>query len=66
MADRCPADLRGTAFGLFNLVSGGVLLAASVLAGFLWGRYGASTTFLAGAACTALALIGSLLTGPRR
>ncbi len=66
VADTCPGDLRGTAFGLFNLISGVVLLAASLLAGFLWGRYGAPATFLAGAGCTGLALIGLLLTGARR
>jgi MFS family permease len=66
VADSCPADLRGTGFGLFNLISGVVLLAASVLAGFLWARYGEPATFLAGAACTAVALIGLLLTGARR
>jgi MFS family permease len=66
VTDSCPADLRGTGFGLFNLLSGVVLLAASVLAGFLWARYGAPATFLAGAACTVLALIGLLLTGGRR
>ncbi len=62
VADTCPGDLRGTGFGLFNLIGGAVLLAASVLAGFLWGRYGAPMTFLAGAGFTTLALIGLLLT----
>jgi MFS family permease len=36
IADTAPADLRGTAFGVFNLVTGGALLAASVIAGELW------------------------------
>ena len=44
-----PAELRGTAFGLFNLVSGVSLLIASVLAGLLWDAYGAPVTFYAGA-----------------
>ena len=61
VTDRCPADLRGTAFGLFNLISGLVLLAASLLAGFLWARYGWPSTFLAGASFTALAVAGLLL-----
>jgi MFS family permease len=61
VADAAPADLRGTAFGVFHLVSGAALLAASVLAGWLWGTLGASSTFYAGAAFTALALIGLLL-----
>ena len=55
VADTAPTDLRGTAFGLFNLASGLSLLVASVLAGGLWDGYGASATFLAGAALAALA-----------
>ena len=50
VAASAPAHLRGTAFGLFYLVSGIAMLAASVIAGFLWDRYGAATTFYAGAA----------------
>ncbi len=57
VADTAPADLRGTAYGLFNLVSGVAMLAASVLAGLLWDRLGASFTFYAGAGFCALALI---------
>ncbi len=53
VAHTAPADLRGTAFGAFNLVSGVALLVASVLAGLLWDHLGAAATFLAGAAfCT--------------
>ena len=53
-----PADLRATAFGLFNLVTGGALLLASALAGFLWAHHGPAVTFLAGAAFSTVALIG--------
>jgi MFS family permease len=56
VADTAPAALRGTAFGLFNLVTGIATLAASVVAGALWDIAGAQTTFLAGAIFTALAL----------
>ena len=49
VADTAPSELLGTAFGVFNLVSGGVLLLASVIAGSLWSIYGASATFIAGA-----------------
>jgi len=66
VADAAPADLRGTAFGVFHLVSGAALLAASVLAGWLWGTLGPSSTFYAGAAFAALALIGLLLATRRR
>ena len=58
VADNAPSELLGTAFGLFNLVSGGALLLASVIAGLLWSRYGAPATFVAGAAFAALAALG--------
>jgi len=57
VADTAPADLRGTAFGFFNLVSGLVLLLASTLAGVLWDQLGAPATFAAGAAFCAAALL---------
>jgi MFS family permease len=63
VADTAPAALRGTAFGLFNLVSGAALLSASVIAGQLWARFGAAATFLAGAAFAAAAAVGLLLSG---
>ncbi len=65
IADRAPADLRGTAFGLFNLITGGALLGASLLAGVLWTTIGPAATFLAGAALAAIALAG-LAAMPRR
>ncbi len=58
VADTAPEDLRGTAFGVFNLASGIALLIASVIAGGLWDAYGPRMTFLAGAAFTALAMAG--------
>lgn len=58
VADTAPADLRGTAYGFFNLVSGLSMLAASVLAGLLWDRLGAAFTFYAGAGFCVLALVG--------
>lgn len=57
VADTAPADLRGTAFGCFNLVSGVAMLAASVLAGLLWDALGAAFTFYAGAGFCALTLL---------
>ncbi|MDR0457687.1 MAG: MFS transporter [Burkholderiaceae bacterium] len=56
VADTAPADLRGTAFGVFNFISGIAMLAASVLAGLLWERLGAPFTFYTGAAFCVLAL----------
>ncbi|MBU1236258.1 MAG: MFS transporter [Gammaproteobacteria bacterium] len=66
VADMAPVDLRGTAFGVFNLVSGGALLVASGLAGLLWDRLGASYTFYAGAAFCAAALLAILMHGRRQ
>lgn len=61
VADTAPADLRGTAFGMFNLVSGIVLLTASVIAGVLWDIAGPEATFLAGAAFAVAALAGLMV-----
>ena len=58
VADAAPADLRGTAFGLFSLVGGLAMLLASVLAGLFWDRFGASSTFYLGAAFCVLAILG--------
>lgn len=62
VADTSPADLRGTAFGVFNLVSGIALLAASVIAGSLWTMVGPEMTFYAGAVFSAVALAGLFIT----
>jgi MFS family permease len=61
VAATAPADLRGTAFGVFNLGCGVALLAASALAGALWDAYGPALTFYAGAALTAAAALAWLL-----
>ena len=60
VADTVPADLVATGFGIFNLVSGGALLLASVIAGALWSAIGPSATFLAGAGFAAVAAVGVL------
>lgn len=66
VAETAPADLRGTAFGFFNLMSGLTMLVASVLAGFFWDRFGAEFTFYAGAVfCLgALAALGARAAKP--
>ena len=56
VAEAAPADLRGTAFGFFNLVGGVALLIASGLAGLLWDWRGPSVTFVAGAVLSGAAL----------
>ncbi|MCL6743709.1 MFS transporter [Kosakonia sp. R1.Fl] len=57
VADTAPAELRGTAFGMFNLLSGVALLLASLGAGVLWETRGAASTFWAGAIICVLALV---------
>ncbi|PPA05188.1 MFS transporter [Pseudomonas sp. MWU12-2312b] len=56
VADKAPTELKGTAFGIFNLVSGLCVLIASVLAGWLWQNMGSSSTFLTGALLATAAL----------
>lgn len=61
IADTAPMDLRGTAYGFFNLVIGIAMLIASAAAGLLWDRFGASFTFYAGAGFATLSLMGIVL-----
>jgi MFS family permease len=58
VADASPAELRGTGFGMFNLITGVALLLASVIAGALWDMIGPQGTFLAGAAFATLTIVG--------
>ncbi|QCG99433.1 MFS transporter (plasmid) [Azospirillum sp. TSA2s] len=58
VADATPADLRGTGFGLYNLMTGLALLIASTVAGVLWTVVGPDATFLVGAAVSLIALVG--------
>lgn len=61
VADSVPADLRGTAYGFFNLMSGIAMLFASGIAGFLWDQFGAALTFYAGASFSMIAIVGLVL-----
>jgi MFS family permease len=58
VADSAPATLRGTAFGVYHLLTGIALLIASVLAGWLWTAYGPAETFLIGAVFAGISLAG--------
>jgi MFS family permease len=58
VADTAPADLRGTAYGFFNLISGIAMLVASGVAGLLWDQLGASFTFYVGGTFCIIALAG--------
>jgi MFS family permease len=61
VADAAPPELRGTAFGVFNLAIGVAMLAASVIAGVLWDQFGPAGTFGAGAGFAFLAVAGVLV-----
>lgn len=61
VADTAPSDLRGTAYGVFNLSSGLALLVASVVAGFAWDDFGSSVTFWMGGAFATLCLVALML-----
>ena len=65
VAMTAPPDLRGTAFGFFNLVSGLAMLIASALAGWLWDQWGAGSTFYAGALFSGAALFVLLISAKR-
>lgn len=67
IADSAPEKMRATSFGAFYFVTGIATLLASLGAGWLWDREGASATFLtsAGVAAVAVAML-SLLEDERR
>ncbi|MBI2717898.1 MAG: MFS transporter [Rhizobiales bacterium] len=64
VADTAPAELRGTAFGMFNLITGVALLLASLIAGVLWDWLGPDATFLAGAGFAVLSIAGYFAIAP--
>ncbi len=57
VADSVPAELRGTAFGTFNLACGLALLMSSIVAGLCWDRLGPASTFWLGAGLAALSVV---------
>ena len=61
VADVTPEEIRGTAFGVFHMVTGIMLLAGNLVAGLLWDRVGPPATFLAGIGFTAIALAGLII-----
>jgi len=63
VADTAPAELRGTAYGFFNLLSGLALLVASGLAGLVWDWFGPSRTFVVGAGFGLVTLLALLARG---
>lgn len=61
VADLTPAAREGVAFGLYNATLGAGTLAASILFGFLYERFGAATAFGTGSALAAAAAMVVLL-----
>ncbi|MFM5968934.1 MAG: MFS transporter [Micrococcales bacterium] len=57
IAKFAPADLRGTAFGMFNLISGGALLASGLATGLVWNSFGYSAAFLLSAVVATVTLV---------
>jgi MFS family permease len=66
VADTAPPGMRGTAFGVFSLITGAAVVLASILAGSLWSNMGAPATFVAGASFALVAAIGVLLYRDRK
>ncbi len=66
VADTAPAELRGSAYGFFNLLSGLALLVSSAVAGALWQTLGPAFTFYVGAGFAALAMLALAAYGPGR
>jgi MFS family permease len=64
VADTAPKDLRGTAYGFFNLLSGIAMLASSAIAGLLWGAFGSASTFCVGAGFAGLTVLGVMMRMP--
>lgn len=60
ITDVAPMAYRGTAFGVFNLLSGAALLVASGLAGWLWDQYSPSAAFWMGSLVATMAIIATL------
>lgn len=65
ISDGAPVELRGSAYGLFNLATGLTMLLASLLAGLLWNSFGAGATFLAGAGFAFIAFVGLFIARSR-
>lgn len=66
VADAAPEAVRGSAFGYYNVVNGGAVLLASVIAGSLWSMLGPAATFIAGAVFATLAMVGLMVVRTNR
>lgn len=66
IADEAPPHLKGTAFGVFNLMTGIMVLLGNVGAGFLWDKYGSFTTFMTGALISSASLVAVVILAVRK
>jgi MFS family permease len=57
VADLVPRERSGTAFGWYNLVSGLLLLPASLIFGWLWSALSPMAAFCFGAGCAFMAAV---------
>ena len=64
VAHAAPAEVRGTAFGVFGLTVGASTLIASLIAGVLWEVVSPEATFLAGAGFAAIAMVAFVAVRP--
>jgi len=62
VTDLVPAELRGTAFGIYNFAISVTILPASLLMGLLWDTVGAQYAFVVGAGLAVVAMIIFFLT----
>jgi MFS family permease len=57
VADLAPADLRGSALGMYNMAIGIAALPMAIVGGILWDMYDAWATFMFGAAVSSIGLL---------
>ncbi|MGK0673880.1 MAG: MFS transporter [Halothiobacillaceae bacterium] len=60
IGDRAPVEVRGTAFGLYHMVSGLAALPGALLFGVIWQMAGSQIAFAVAAMVSALALLAFL------
>jgi MFS family permease len=65
VADMAPADLRGSALGMYNMAIGIAALPMAIAGGYLWDVYGAWSTFMFGALISSIGLVILLWLGFR-
>lgn len=57
VTDTCPATLRGTALGIYNLFSAIAMIIGGSSTGYIWDHFGASTAFYVAASVSVIGLV---------